>query len=349
MNNLSEDDGGARSRSTGEGITRSGRLICDWRADLLASRDIREGEKKYFEFLLDWFERWCLSEGLVAHRESANRFWRERVMAKTRPAWRLEQWEEAMRWYLRWREICQSNGKEACGLAERMRAAIESVGARRGLSLRTRRCYGGWIVRYGQWAGEARRAMDPAVAREFLAHQVSERKVSFQTQKQALCALACFFRDVCGMDEVDLGVKLRKTNPRVPVVLDFEEILKLVERLTDTWKPAALLQYASGLRRSEVMSLRIKDIDLKRRTITIRQGKGDKDRVTVFPEDLVKPFELRKQALREMYEADRAAGSRGVALPGALDRKMPRAGERWEWFWCKPLIIDLVDLGGFLG
>jgi integrase len=96
---------------------------------------------------------------------------------------------------------------------------------------------------------------------------VSERKVSFQTQKQALCALACFFKDVCGMEEVDLGVKLRKTNPRAPVVLDFEEILGLVEQLTNTWKPAALLQYASGLRRSEVMSLRIKDIDLKRRLL----------------------------------------------------------------------------------
>ena len=325
------------------GLVRAGRLVCDWRADLAASRNLGSREKKAFAFFLDWFERWRLEHGLGADRETANRFWRERAMAKERPDWRLQQWEEAMRWYLRWLEICSSGGGEGTSVAERMAAAIESAGARRGLARRTRKTYRSWVVRYGQWAGEARRALDPEVAREFLAYQVSERKVSYGTQKQALCALACFFKDVCGMEEVDLGVKLRKTSSRVPVVLDFEEVLALVDRLTDTWKPLALLQYASGLRRSEVVSLRIKDIDLKNRTVTVRGGKGDKDRVTVFPEELVKPFELRKAVLRELYEADRAAGRQGVALPGALGRKMPRAGERWEWFWWFPADHESED------
>jgi integrase len=189
----------------------------------------------------------------------------------------LEQWKEAMRWYLRWLEICNQKGLEVRSVAERMKVAVESAGARRGLALRTRDCYGGWVVRYGQWAKTAQGAMDPKTARDFLVYQVKERKVSFSTQKQALCALVFFFKDVCGMESVDLEVKLRKTSPRIPVVLEVEEILALVDNLTGTWKPAALLQYAAGLRRSEVMSLRIKDVDLKRRTITIRQGKGDKD------------------------------------------------------------------------
>ena len=335
--------GAASGATPTPGIIKVGRLVCDWWADLLASRDLSEPEKKAFEFFLDWFEHWRLDKELAAGRESANQFWRERVSAKEQPDWRRAQWEEAMRWYLRWLEICESSGSEAGSVAERMQAAIESAGARRGLGPRTRKCYGSWVIRYGQWAGEARRAMNPEVAREFLAYQVTERKVSFQTQKQALCALACFFKDVCGMEEVDLGVKLRKTNSRVPVVLDFEEILSLVAQLTETWKPLALLQYASGLRRGELVSLRIKDIDLKNRTITVHQGKGDKDRVTVFPEELVKPFELRKTLLREMYDADRAAGCNGVALPGALGRKMPRAGERWEWFWWFPADHESED------
>lgn len=322
----------AAAVDTPAGGLRTGRLIFDWRADLKASRNVKEQEKEYFMFFLDWFERWRMSAGVVPDRESAVRFWRERVMAKKEhPEWRLDQWGAAMRWYLRWLDYCQSSGAEARSVPERMRAAVESAGARRGLLLRTRKAYGSWVARYGQWAGEARRAMDPKVAREFLAHVVNEQKRGYETQKKALCALVCFFKDVCGMEEVDLGVKRRKESSRVPVVLELDEILRLVENLTETWKPAALLQYAAGMRRSEVMSLRIKDIDLRRRTVTIRQGKGDKDRVTVFPEELVKPFELRKAALREIYDADRAAGRNGVALPGALGEKMSRAGEYWAW------------------
>jgi integrase len=145
------------------------------------------------------------------------------------------------------------------------------------------------------------------------------------------------------MEEVDLGIKLRKTEPRMPVVLDVGEVLALVAKLTATWGVAAQLQYATGLRRAELMRLRIKDVDLKRRTITVRGGKGDKDRVTVFPEALVKVFELRKRALREVFDADRAAGRAGVALPGALGRRMPRAGERWEWFWWFPAEEESPD------
>ncbi|MGI9244135.1 MAG: integron integrase [Verrucomicrobiales bacterium] len=266
----------------------------------------------------------------------ANRFWSEKVRAKTRKRWQLDQWMGAMHWYLRWLELCAERGLEVRSVPERMKAAVESAGARRGLARRTRETYASWVVRYGQWTGDARRAMQPEAGREFLIYQVEERKVSFATQKQALCALVFFFKDVCGMEEVDLGVKLRKTQTRIPVVLRLEEVLALVDKLTTTWQPAALLQYAAGLRRSEVMSLRIKDVDLERRTITIRQGKGDKDRVTVFPESLVKPFRLRKEVLRKLYDKDREAGRAGVALPGAWGRKMPRAGERWEWFWFFP-------------
>jgi len=214
---------------------------------------------------------------LEAGRAVANRFWREQVRTKQRKRWQMDQWMGAMHWFLHWLEICAARGFEVRSLAERLKGAIESAGARRGLAPRTRATYASWVVRYGQWAGSARKAMDPAAGRDFLTYQVEKRKVSFATQKQALCALVFFFKDVCGMEEVDLEVKLHKTPPRIPVVLRLEEVLALVDKLTETWKLAALLQYAAGLRRSEVMSLRIKDVDLVRRTITVRQGKGDKD------------------------------------------------------------------------
>jgi hypothetical protein len=166
MNSFNQDSEGDLVSAKSAGIVKAGRLSCDWRADLLASRDVLAREKPYFEFFLDWFERWRLSKGFIACRESANCFWHERVMKKERPDWRLEQWQEAMRWYLRWLKICRSSGAEVNSVAERMQAAIESAGARRGLALRTRQCYASWVVRYGQWAGDAKRAIDPAVARE---------------------------------------------------------------------------------------------------------------------------------------------------------------------------------------
>ena len=90
------------------------------------------------------------------------------------------------------------------------------------------------------------------------------------------------------------------------------------------------------MRLKELMRLRIKDIDIDRRQITIRQGKGDLDRVTVLPEALVGKLQAHLKAVRALYEADQAAGHPGVALPGALTRKFSKAGSRWEWFWIFP-------------
>jgi integrase len=211
-------------------------------------------------------------------------------------------------------ELGKEKGVVVRSVAERMRAALKNVGARRGLEDRTIDCYGSWVVRYGQWAGTAKRAMDPAVGRDFLSYQVEVKEVAQSTQKQCLCALVFFFKDICGMEKVDLGIKFRKTTPRAPVVLDVDELVDLIGKLTSTWTLAAQLQYGSGMRRAEVMSLRIKDVDTKRRTITVQKGKGDKDRVTVFPEGLVKAFEMHKAAVRQVFDADRAAGRPGFLL-----------------------------------
>ena len=281
--------------------------------------------------------------GLEIGRDAANQFWREKVAPVPREPWQLDQWEAAMRWLLRWGELCRARGVEPTSVAGRLRRAAERVGARRGLARRTRDTYGRWLARYGAFVEEERAAMDPARGRDFLSHLVDVEKLAFSTQKQALCALVFFFKDVCGFEEVDLGVRLRKTQRRVPVVLEAEEVLALIDKLPPRWQDMARLQYGAGLRLSELVRLRVKDIDLARRTVTVRQGKGDRDRATVLPQALVRPFELRLVTLRELFAADRAAGRPGVALPGALGRKMPRAGESWEWFWWFPAKEESAD------
>lgn len=306
----------------------------EWGRDLEHSRDLIGWEKESYGYFLSWFERWRLARGLHPTRESARKFWRAEVQGKRREPWQLENWAAAVRWYLRWLELCRESGREPRSVPERMKAAVETAGARRGLARNTRRTYGGWAVRYGQFAKTAKNAMRPDTARDWLGRLVGEEEVSFSTQKQALNALVFFFKDVCGFEEVDLGVRLRQTKRRIPVVLvDREEIMSLVSKLQGAYRTMAELQYGSGLRLRELVTLRIKDIDLKSRILTVRQGKGDQDRVTMVPRRLISILEERKEVLHKLYKKDRAAGRPGVALPSALARKMSRSGERWAWFW----------------
>ena len=308
----------------------------DWRSDLEASRDLSVPEKKSFAVLLGWFEKWRVSAGLEAGVEAGRVFWRAQVLAKDRQDWQLDQWAEAMRWFLGWLEMARREGGEVRSLAERVRIAVDGAGARRGLALRTRRTYGGWVARFAGWAGTAKAVMDEGKARDWLSTLVTERRVSFATQKQALNALAFFYKDVCGREAPELGVELRRTERRVPSVLTVGEMAELLRNLPENCRLAAELQYGAGLRLAEVVSLRVKDVDTGRGQVVVRGGKGDKDRVTVLPAKLVERIAEQKRENRKLHDGDREAGLPGVALGGALERKFPRAGERWEWFWLFP-------------
>ncbi len=114
------------------------------------------------------------------------------------------------------------------------------------------------------------------------------------------------------------------------------EVLAVLNRLDGRHRLAAELQYGAGLRLKELVSLRVKDVDRERGQLVIRGGKGDKDRVTILPERVKRALNEIWDDLRQLHAQDRADGVPGVALPGALARKMPQAGGRWEWFWIFP-------------
>ena len=105
----------------------------------------------------------------------------------------------------------------------------------------------------------------------------------------------------------------------------------------------AELMYGSGLRLMELLSLRIKDVDLERRQLIIRQGKGGKDRVTVLPDALVERLRAHVERLRRLHAEDREAGWPGVWMPEGLERKYPKAGEKWEWQWFFPSRQQMRD------
>lgn len=286
--------------------------------------------------LLGWMERFRMNHGMAAGREACARFWREAVTARPREPWQQEQWGKAIRWYLRWLENRHEAGGEVRGLEERVRLSVEKAGARRGLAPRTRETYSHRVGHFARWVGGAREMMRPEKGRDYLAYLVSERKVSFATQKQALNALVFFYKDVCGMEEVDLEVRLRRTATRLPVVLDVKEVLAVLDKIDARYALMARIQYGGGLRLKELVSLRVKDVDEKRGIITIRETKGDKHRTTILPESLRDEVAEKKKRLRELYEKDRAAGLPGVALPGAFVFKDKRAGEKWPWQWFFP-------------
>nr|QZL14085.1 integron integrase [uncultured bacterium] len=154
-------------------------------------------------------------------------------------------------------------------------------------------------------------------------------------------ALAFFFKNVCGVEDPVFAVKLRKTETRIPVVLAKEETVALFEKIESAehggrYALAARLQYGAGLRLSELVRLRIQDVDLKRGTLTVRMGKGDKDRCTVLPKSLVGEIAEQIERAREVWQRDRADGLAGVYMPNALARKFRRGCETFEWFWLFP-------------
>ena len=186
----------------------------------------------------------------------------------------------------------------------------------------------------GAWAPENITGAD---LQRFLSHLAVKERCAGATQRQALNAGVFFIREALGRDPGDLGDYDRpKRRRNVPSVLSREECQRLFEQLDGTTRLMAELMYGAGLRLSELLRLRVKDVDLERLQLAVRAGKGDKDRLTMIPRSLKTPLRAHRERLRVLYEKDREAKLPGVALPEALARKWPKAGEQFEWFWLFP-------------
>jgi integron integrase len=314
-----------------------------WTKDLEGSVDVRADERPAFAMLLGWLDKFVCSQGLQPGKESCERFWRESIKVRVREGWQLEQWGAAIRWYLRWLENRIESGGEARSLEQRVQDAVWRAGARRGLQPRTRETYSRRVAEFARWAKGARAMMEPATGRDFLAWQVDGKGSSYSTQKVVLNALVFFYKAVCGMDEVDLGVRLRKTEKRIPVVLDVPEVVRVFDELNEKYNLMARIQYGGGLRLMELVRLRVKDVDENRGIVTVRCGKGDKDRTTVLPESLRKEVAERKIELRKLFERDRASGLAGAWLPESLLRRDPNGGIKWPWQYFFPAAFPSLD------
>ena len=212
-------------------------------------------------------------------------------------------------------------------------------------SIRTELAYVGWVRRFILFHGKRHpRELGAADVEAFLTHLAVDRAVSVSTQNQAKSALLFLYRDVLGLRLPWLdGLTAAPVRRRLPVVLTPRETTALLQHMHGTPGLVAALLYGIGMRLMEGLRLRVKDVDFERREVLVRGGKGDKDRVTVLPENLIAPLQGQLAAARTLHARDLAAGCGEVALPDALVVKYPRAGKQWGWQWVFPAASLSVD------
>lgn len=219
-------------------------------------------------------------------------------------------------------------------LLDIMRASIRA----KHYSYRTEEQYIAWVRRFILFSDKRHPAemSGPEVAR-YLTHLAVDRRVSASTQNQALAAILFLYRHVLEIDLPWLENVIRARRPQhVPVVLSRKEVQSLIAQLDGTVHLIAQLLYGSGLRLMEALRLRVKDVDFEYSQIVVRDGKGQKDRVTILPDGAATALLSHLRNVRAAHLHALASGYGGVELPDAIAHKYPRAHLDWGWQYVFP-------------
>lgn len=208
----------------------------------------------------------------------------------------------------------------------------------RNYSIRTEAVYAEWVKRYIRFHRYRHPAeMGAAEIEAFLSHLAVGRNVSGSTQNQALAALLFLYKQVLGVSLPWLDDIVRAKKPKhLPVVLTRDEVARVLDELSGVQRLVANLLYGAGLRLLEALRLRVKDIDFARGEVLVRDGKGQKDRVTMLPQRLIVPLQEHLQKVAVLHRSDLAEGFGRANLPFALARKYPNAAAEWGWQFVFP-------------
>jgi integron integrase len=224
---------------------------------------------------------------------------------------------------------------------DRVRAALRT----RHYSLRTEEAYVGWIRRFVVFHGKRHPGeMGEAEINTFLSSLATDGRVAASTQNQALSALLFLYRHVLEKPFPEMTALVRARRPaRLPVVLTRDEVRRILARLGGEPRLVATLLYGSGLRLMEALRLRVKDLDLSRNEILVRDGKGQKDRVTMLPAALKPDLAAYLRTVRARHDAEVARGAGDVHLPDAIRIKYPGAAKSWPWQYVFPAGRESAD------
>jgi len=233
------------------------------------------------------------------------------------------------------------NGQNKPKLLDRLRYAIR----RMHYSYKTEKSYVAWVKRFILFH-KLRHPGDMGAKEieEFLTYLAVERKVSASTQNQALSAILFLYDHVLHMHITGpIRPEMAKTPKRLPVVLTREEVQALLSHMSGVQKLIAEILYGSGMRLTECLRLRVKDVDFGNHQIIVRDGKGFKDRSTILPDRVVVPLKQHLELVKLQHEKDLALGFGSVEMPYALAKKYPGSDKEWIWQWVFPSSRISVD------
>ena len=241
------------------------------------------------------------------------------------------------------RNSCSSSNRDQKQprLLDQVRSAIRL----RHYSIRTEEAYIQWIRRYILFHHKRHPLeMGSPEINHFLSHLASSKNVASSTQNQALCALVFLYKVVLHKDPGELGDVIWAKKPKkLPVVLTRAEVKALLNGLEDEKWIMANLLYGAGLRLMECIRLRVKDVDFGYKQILVRDGKGEKDRVTMLPACVIKPLSEHLVGVKKLHQKDLVEGFGNVYLPYALERKYPHADREWGWQYVFPSWKRSID------
>lgn len=215
---------------------------------------------------------------------------------------------------------------------------VSTVCRRRHLSKRTEDAYRFWIRRYIRFH-QCRHPRDVGTAgiAPFVNYLATAQQVAASTQSQALNAVLFLYRDVLDFAVERLqGLRRVQRISRLPVVLTVDEVRQILKAMHGTPRLIADMLYGTGLRITECMTLRVKDLDFCNGTIHVRCGKGGKDRTTILPATISQPLQHHLLRVAALHKSDVAHGRGFAPLPGALDRKYPNASRSLSWQFLFP-------------
>ena len=213
-------------------------------------------------------------------------------------------------------------------------------------SPRTEEAYLGWIRRFlNFYSGRNPKELGRADVNHYLSYLANERGLAAKSRNQAASALAHLFREIGGVEigGQNSGISRGKARPHRPTVLTRREVGQLLGQINGTPHLMASLLYGSGLRLTECLDLRVKDLDFEDQWLTVRDGKGGKDRLTLLPHGVMRPLERHLDLLRHRHRADRDGGRGWCQLPHAMHRKSPTAGYELAWQFVFPATRETTD------
>ena len=268
------------------------------------------------------------------------------------PDWQIRQAGDAIRlYYYHYRGFKPENlsaGKSA-DFAPKLLTEAKRLIRLKHYSYSTEKTYLQWIKRFLDYAKQTGRKetvieLGTADCKNFLSYLALQEKVSASTQNQAFNAILFLFRHVLCKDMGNLAETVRvKRGQKLPVVFSVEEVKRLLSCLNGRDLLIAGLLYGSGLRLMELARLRVKDVDMDLHTLTVRSGKGDKDRTPILPSTVKEQLKNHLTEVKKLHENNLARGHGDVHLPDALGRKYPNADKEWAWQYVFPAANLSVD------